>query len=141
MMRLLPIALALVGCEGNDTCELSAIVAEDFAGIEAEDCGSVQINDNAGLQAARACVQTALADSRPFYVLFELQGIDSRIVRGYAADANMLYAYIYDNFSGASATRSRCDSLVELTPCDGQQLEFHLCFMCTGEMQIERCEE
>ncbi len=149
MTRAFVLVAVLAGCGGDGSCDLEKVIADDFATIEGEDCGHIEIGDEAGLMAARTCVQTALTDSRPFRVIFEVQGIDSKIVRGYAADASMLYSYHYDgdpsggSRTGATSSRSTCGSIVDLTTCDMQTLAQTLCLMCSNPTidPASRCEE
>lgn len=141
--------LVIAGCSSGETCDLETIIAEDFANIPGEDCGNIQLGDEAGLMTARTCVQTALMDSRPFRVIFEVQGTDSKVVRGYAADASMLYSYDYDgdpsggSHIGAVSHRSTCGSIVDLTTCDMQTLAQSLCMMCSNPTvdPDSQCEE
>ena len=57
----------------------------EAAGPGAQDCGLVPLA--AGRAAAINCARTALAEGRPFFVAFQVMGIDSTIYEGLASPA------------------------------------------------------
>jgi hypothetical protein len=56
------------------------------AGEGAQDCGTVDLRQSR--LPALACAQEALRVGTPFYVVFQVQGIDSRIFHGLASSAS-----------------------------------------------------
>ena len=95
------LALAcLVGCSsGSSECPPSALIREpfvfrlaDIAGRDAYDCGFVPLAVEP--LSALACVDKRLEDKHPFLIGIELQGIDSRVWNGIAADAAGRLSYV-----------------------------------------------
>jgi hypothetical protein len=143
-MRALLAIVAVAGCSNGSSgpgCDLETVMARDFIG--AENCGEVLLDDGTGQMAARVCVRNAVDASRPFRAMFELQGIDSHAVRGYAGDGTALYEYAYDSYTFEKSQRWKCEMLIDVGPCDGQMLANNLCLMCTLAMldEASRCEE
>jgi hypothetical protein len=67
-----------------------------FAGEGATDCGSVGLGQEP--DTASSCALKIHADGKPFYVSYKVQGIDTQIAIGFAADATgNAYALEYDS--------------------------------------------
>ncbi len=58
----------------------------EAAGTDASACGVVSLNGSR--RAALSCAGAALEEGRPFWVVFQVMGIDSQIFEGLAVDAH-----------------------------------------------------
>jgi hypothetical protein len=102
----------LVGCQESNTratgnarrIEEIPVLSnrlKQFAGDGAIDCGSVGLRQEP--ETASGCALKTHADRRPFYVSYRVQGIDSQVAIGFAADASgNVYALEYDSSGWSS---------------------------------------
>lgn len=94
---LLPV---LPACPASRDCELPEIAAA-LAGASATDCGLVPVGGDAS--AADACAVEAFQAGAPFFVVYELQGMDSAVSTALAYDgADLVSLYRDSDPSGGS---------------------------------------
>lgn len=93
-------------------CAASGPNYADFAskvsawpGRTAEDCGAAALR-SAGREIALDCARRALAEGRPFYVVVQVQGVDSSLFQGLASRGrrdSMLFWFDSDITGGGGA--------------------------------------
>jgi len=71
-------------CLWTSPCTRAQLVSwvKEMAGAEARNCGDLQLQDDQ--KGARACVREALSEHKPFFIVFDMQGIDSALSVGIA---------------------------------------------------------
>lgn len=108
-----PLLAALPGCPTPRDCELAEIAAA-LAGSGATDCGHVAIGGDGTDEGA--CAIAAFEAGEPFFVIYDLQGIDSSISAATVFDGSTLYSLYRDSDPsggsgvGAVVTESVCTS-------------------------------
>jgi hypothetical protein len=160
-MRSLVLAVLAVGC-GSDpgtapdappirSCVVEDVLAADTAGVTVTSCGAIAVGDEAGRMAAHDCVLARVAANEGFTVLWNRQGIDSRVARAYAGvdrgTGYELRAYFYDGDPGGGGgdnhpltTTMRCGGgLTAITPCSTTELESSLCITCAQSHLLGQC--
>lgn len=133
-----PIVL-LFGCSDGE-CELT--LSEELgarAGPGAINCGQVTLG--ADPAAVDACVRAAFSGAQHFYAEYEVQGIDSRLVRGVVASGRgEVILLSWDDYGGASATAvsaMRCvEPDVDSSPTRDASKGAPL--TCTSTLPVER---
>lgn len=110
---LLAVAVLLAACPAPRDCELPEVAAA-LAGAGATDCGLVPVGGDA--TAADACAVEAFQGGAPFFVVYELQGIDSSVSTALAYDGAQLISLYRDSDPsggsnvGAEVTENVCTS-------------------------------
>ena len=90
----------------------------ETAGSSAQDCGLV-MRGSARADAV-SCAGAALRDHRPFFVAFQVMGIDSQIVHGLAVNANggaTQFSWDSDKYGGRYGFKT--ESWIWEKPCPG----------------------
>jgi hypothetical protein len=88
------------------------------AGVSAADCGCV-MRGTAKAEAV-SCARTALEGRRPFFVAFQVMGIDSQIVHGLTVNADgraTFFSWDSDKYGGRYGFRT--ESWIFEEPCVG----------------------
>jgi hypothetical protein len=88
------------------------------AGAEAADCGRVRIGQDR--RSADACAVEAFEAGKPFFVRYDLQGIDSIVADGMSGDARgVIYLYTYDSGpSGGGNVGGNAGERISEQECD-----------------------
>ena len=93
----------------------------ELAGPEAVDCGRVRVRESP--DRATQCAFRAFQAQRPFYVRYDIQGIDSAVAGGLAAaTVTKVYAVEFDSMGWASdgfpkTSKLSSDRHLITTPC------------------------
>ena len=98
------ILLQLIGCTETPTPptrEIGYAHLRPLAGSNATDCGHIGLHGNS--EKAKTCAQTAVENSRPFFVAYDEMGIDSLIMYGLASDGHgKAWRVDYDSWGWAT---------------------------------------
>ena len=108
--------VAAGSCKATPDCSLVSSL-ESFAGTSAVACGRVALGSDP--TSANACVIAAVGAGLPFWVAYQLQGIDSEVWRGFAkaATSNTGLSVLWDgdpsggSHAGARIDGTRCGTL------------------------------
>jgi len=110
------LSLALSACRSGPTLNQFRSTLAETAGSTATDCGVVML-DNSKSDAV-ACSTAALAASKPFYVAFQVQGIDSVIVHGLAFNAKGEATwFMWDSDKHGGRYPNTAESWIDQKPC------------------------
>ncbi|MBL9014836.1 MAG: hypothetical protein JNL83_11705 [Myxococcales bacterium] len=160
MRSLLPALLLAAACTTGGgspgpgapaTCKLDDVLAAELDGHAPKSCGSLAPDSStAAFQAARTCVLAAIEASEPFVVVWDIQGIDSRVARafyGLRGDSGLAISslsYDGDPRGGGGEARPRtttssCSSLAPVASCDDTQLPLSLCLSCATATVVDEC--
>lgn len=133
-----------------DSCIIENVLATRIADATPTDCGHLAIaGDDAAFGAARQCVLDAIAAHQPFVVLWNIQGIDSRVAGAYlgldAGGALALTRFHYDGDPQGQGGEARpvttigsCSGVAQVA-CDTKTLHNTLCLECSDEAFADRC--
>ena len=110
-------AIAACGCHSGPSLEVYRVALKSSAGSTAIDCGVVMLSESK--TNAVACANAALADHRPFFVAFQVQGIDSTIIHGLAVKATgeAVWSMWDSDAFGGSRRPFATKSWVKVEPC------------------------
>jgi hypothetical protein len=110
------LAVAASACSSGPTLEQLREKLAAAAGPTAVDCGVVMLG-NAKTDAVN-CSVDALSTSKPFYVAFQVQGIDSTIVHGLAVNATReATSFMWDSDKHGGRYPSTSESWIAQKPC------------------------
>ena len=133
------------------SCKLDDVLTADLDGHSPKSCGQLGVDSTtAAFTAAKNCVLAAIESKEPFVVVWDIQGIDSRVSRafyGISGDSGLAISSLsYDGDprgGGGEAhprtTTSSCSSLGPAASCDDSQLPFSLCLSCASATVIDEC--
>jgi len=133
------------------SCKIDDVLTAELDGHAPKDCGRLGIDaSTAAFQAAKSCVLAAIESNEPFVVVWDIQGIDSRVARafyGVSGDSGLAISSLsYDGDprgGGGEArprtTTSQCGSLAPVASCGDDQLPFSLCLSCASATLIDEC--
>lgn len=133
------------------SCKLDDVLQADLTGHTPKDCGHLDpASTTTAFQTAKNCVLAAIESREPFVVVWDIQGIDSRVAHALyglaGANGLELSSVSYDGDPGGgggehhpSATTSSCGSLSPVAPCDDSQLPFSLCLSCASATVTDQC--
>jgi hypothetical protein len=133
------------------SCKLGDVLAADLTGHAPKSCGTLGPESSiAAFQAAKNCVLAAVESAEPFVVVWDIQGIDSRVARafyGISGDSGLAISslsYDGDPRGGGGEARPRtttssCSSLTSAPACDDSQLPFSLCLSCAAATVTDEC--
>ena len=134
---VLALSAALAGCDSNVPCDVESLLDHELGGVADRDCGTLALSDDdATFLAARECVVQAFDDAAEFQVIWDVQGIDSRVRRAYYGDRiEGVHRLQFD--SGEDGTPSAyaraCTVFAMPTePCEGTLLRDDLCYDCSA---------
>lgn len=160
MRSLLPALLLAAACTTGGgspgpgtpaSCKLGDVLTADLDGHTPKSCGTLDPDSStAAFQAAKSCVLAAIESAEPFVVVWDIQGIDSRVARafyGLRGDSGLaISALSYDGDprggggeSHPRTTTSSCATLAPVDSCDDAQLPFSLCLSCTTATVVDEC--
>ena len=137
----------------GQSCDVLELVANDLEGLDAVDCGTFRIEDEAiggvdipELTDARECVREQVAAANPFGVRWQFNAFEGPAARSYVGtpgeDELVLTEYASSpSPSGAIGTaRVSCSDLRAMIPCDpGWQLAT-LCLECVDAEVTTLCD-
>lgn len=154
------IAIGAIGChdpgsQPDDASQPGSCIIEDVLAARISDatpldCGRLPIDGNdAAFLAARSCVLDAIAAHQPFVVLWNIQGIDSRVAGAYlgldVGGTLTVFRFHYDGDPQGGGGEARpvttigsCTGVADLGDC-GTEIRHTLCLECSGEAFADRC--
>ena len=133
------------------SCQLDDVLSADLTGHSPKSCGTLGADSStAAFQAAKNCVLAAIETAEPFVVVWDIQGIDSRVARaiyGISGDSGLAISslsYDGDPRGGGGEARPRtttssCSSLAPAASCDDSELPFSLCLSCAAATVVDEC--
>jgi hypothetical protein len=111
------LALAVAACRSGPTLNQFRSKLAQTAGPGAADCGMVMLDSSKS--DAVTCSAAALTASKPFYVAFEVQGIDSAIVHGLAVNAKgEATRFMWDSDRHGGRFPNTAESWIDQKPCE-----------------------
>jgi hypothetical protein len=131
---------------GDPACVIEHVVEVASAGTTPRDCGHLPIGTIDGpFVVAHDCVVAAAAAHEDFVVLWDIQGVDSRVANAYLGRTTSagwaITAFFYDDFGTPeprpSTTTSTCAQLDDLGACG--QVQRSLCLACADQNTIATC--
>ncbi|MBA3462925.1 MAG: hypothetical protein H0T46_23415 [Deltaproteobacteria bacterium] len=133
------------------SCKIADVLEADLAGQSTKNCGSLgPQSTTAQFTAAKNCVLAAIESNEPFLVVWDIQGIDSRVARafyGLTTEGGFkvsTVSYDGDPRGGGgenhpSTTTSSCASLASQADCGDDQLPTSLCLACAQPAVTDTC--
>ncbi len=135
-------------------CKIESQLVVRIGTAKPVDCGQLAVGDPAvAFTKARDCVAAVAKAGKPFVVLWDSQGIDSRVADAYlgldVGGTPALYVLYRLDFDGdpkgrseqdaPHTTTSTCTSVRSLGNCGKLPLATTLCLECVGKKELEHC--
>jgi hypothetical protein len=117
------LALSVPACRSGPTLNQFRSKLAETAGPGAADCGMVMLESSKS--DAVTCSAAALAACKPFYVAFQVQGIDSAIVHGLAVNAKgEATRLMWDSDKHGGRYPNTAESWIDQKPCESPSVTY-----------------
>jgi hypothetical protein len=100
LLNILCVGLVLVACSRPKDDDIMLQHLRGIAGKDATDCGHIGLHQKP--DAASDCVLASWNAHRPFFVRYDVQGIDSHLVFGLASGGGDIFNVKYDSMGWAT---------------------------------------